>query len=124
MEKRSMSVVFSQNGDDRECDININDILKMLFTRKGAFLRCDQTLIDFLKNHLETHHFPKLSKTIPRGYMLNIGKNHYNDYNAETGEMIGKHWEGCIMIFDPGANDPDNDIPIEVFHLDNNFNIV
>ena len=63
---------FPRMVDDRDCDININDILKMLFTRKGAFLRCDQKIIDFLKNHLETHHFPKLSKTIPRGYMLNI----------------------------------------------------
>ena len=114
---------FPRSIDDRECDINIKDVLKMLFTRKGAFLRCDIKIITFLKKHLETNHFPKLSKTIPSGYMLNIGRNHYEDHNLVTGD-VSKYYEGCIMILEPGANDSDNDIPLAVFHLDRNFNIV
>lgn len=114
---------FPRSIDNRECDININDVLKMLFTIKSAFLRCDIKIINFLKKHLETYYFPKLSKTIPKGYMLNIGKNHYQDHNLVTGE-VSKYFEGCIMILEPGANDPDNDVPMAIFHLDRNFNII
>jgi hypothetical protein len=113
---------FPRSIDNRDCEINFNDILKMLFTRKNSFLRCDQKIINFLKKELEDTYFPRLPKAIPKGYMLNIGKNHYEDHNL-TGKVI-KYSLGCIMILEPGANDPDNDTPMAVFHLDENFNIV
>tara|TARA_A100001388_G_scaffold24933_1_gene16137 strand:+ start:482 stop:832 length:351 start_codon:yes stop_codon:yes gene_type:complete len=114
---------FPRSIDNRDCEINFNDILKMLFTRKNSFLRCDQKIIDFLRKELEDNYFKRLSKPIPKGYMLNIGKNHYEDHNLVTGEST-KYWRGCIMVLEPGANDPDNDVPLAVFHLDKNFNIV
>tara|TARA_B100001027_G_scaffold57548_1_gene38866 strand:- start:985 stop:1428 length:444 start_codon:yes stop_codon:yes gene_type:complete len=114
---------FPRVIDKPNSDININDVLKMLFTRKGSFLRCDIRIINFLKKHMEVNHFPKLSKPIPKGYMINIGKNHYEDHNLVTGE-VSKYYEGCIMIIEPSANDPDNDVPLAVLHLDRNFNIV
>ena len=77
----------------------------------------------FLRKELEDNYFKRLSKPIPKGYMLNIGKNHYEDHNLVTGEST-KYWRGCIMVLEPGANDPDNDVPLAVFHLDKNFNIV
>jgi hypothetical protein len=114
---------FPRVINEPNSDININDVLKMLFTIKSAFLQCDHRIINFLKKNLETYHFPKLSKTIPKGYMLNIGKNHYEDHNLVTGE-VRKYYEGCIMILEPRANDPENDVPIAIFHLDRNFNII
>jgi len=114
---------FPRSIDNRNCEINFNDILKMLFTRKNSFLRCDQKIIDFLRKELEDNYFKRLSKPIPKGYMLNIGKNHYEDHNLVTGEST-KYWRGCIMVIEPGANDADNDVPLAVFHLDKNFNIV
>ena len=114
---------FPRSIDNRECEINLNDILKMLFTRKNSFLKCDQKIINFLRKELEDTYFPSLPKAIPKGYLLNIGKNHYEEHNLETGNLR-KYSEGCIMILEPGAHDPDNDIPIVVFHLDEHFNIV
>lgn len=114
---------FPRIIDNPGAEINLNDILKMLFTRKNSFLRCDQKIINFLKKELEETYFPRLPKAIPKGYMLNIGKNHYEDHNLVNGK-IRKYSLGCIMILEPGANDPDNDTPMAVFHLDENFNIV
>ena len=114
---------FPRSIDNPSAQINFNDILKMLFTRKNSFLRCDQKIINFLRKELEETYFPRLPKAIPKGYMLNIGKNHYEDHNLVTGE-VRKYSLGCIMILEPGANDPDNDTPMAVFHLDENFNIV
>ena len=114
---------FPRSVDNRDSKINLNDVLKMLFTRKSSFLRCEQKIIDFLRKELEENYFNRLTKSIPKGYMLNIGKNHYDNYNLETGEVV-KTWQGCIMILEPGASDPDNDIPLAVFHIDDNFNII
>lgn len=114
---------FPRIIDNPGAEINLNDILKMLFTRKNSFLRCDQKIINFLKKELEETYFPRLPKAIPKRYMLNIGKNHYEDHNLVNGK-IRKYSLGCIMILEPGANDPDNDTPMAVFHLDENFNIV
>ena len=114
---------FPRSIDNRDAEINLNDVLKMLFTRKSSFLRCEQKIIDFLRRELEENYFKELKKTIPKGYMLNIGKNHYDNYNLETGE-VSKTWQGCIMILEPGACDPDYDIPLAIFHLDSNFNII
>tara|TARA_B100000575_G_C22798561_1_gene471574 strand:- start:95 stop:538 length:444 start_codon:yes stop_codon:yes gene_type:complete len=114
---------FPRSIDNRDCEINFNDILKMLFTRKNSFLQCDQKIINFLRKELENNYFKHIPESIPKGYMLNIGKNHYEDYNLVT-KTSRKYWEGCIMILEPGANDPDNDIPLAVFHVDENFNIV
>ena len=114
---------FPRSVDNRDSKINLNDVIKMLFTRKSSFLRCEQKIIDFLRQELEEKYFKRLTKAIPKGYMLNIGKNHYDNYNLETGEVV-KTWQGCIMILEPGAHDPDNDTPMAVFHLDENFNIV
>ena len=114
---------FPRSIDNRYSEINLNDILKMLFTRNGSFLRCDQKIIDFLRKELETNYFKHLSKIIPKGYMLNIGKNHYEDHNLVTGD-VRKYFRGCIMILEPGANDPDTDIPLATFHLDENFDII
>ena len=95
----------------------------MLFTRENSFLNCDQKIINFLRKELEDTYFKHLSKIISKGYMLNIGKNHYEDYNITTGE-VSKYMRGCIMILESGSNDPDNDIPMYTFHLDKHFNIV
>ena len=114
---------FPRSIDNRGCEINFNDILKMLFTRKNSFLRCDEKIINFLRKELEDTYFPRLPKAIPKGYMLNIGKNHYEDHNLVTGE-VSKYSQGCIMILEPGSNDSDTDVPIAVFHLDENFNIL
>ncbi len=114
---------FPRSIDNRECKINFKDILQMLFTRKTSFLRCDQKIIDFLRKELEETYFKRLDNEIPKGYMLNIGKNHYEDHNLVTGASK-KYWRGCIMILEPGARDPDNDIPLATFHLDENFNIM
>ncbi len=113
---------FPRSIDNRDCKINFNDILKMLFTRKTSFIRCDQRIIDFVRKELENTYFKRLDISIPKGYILNIGKNHYEDHNLVTGD-IRKYSKGCIMILEPGANDPDNDIPMAVFHLDENYNI-
>ena len=40
---------FPRSVDNRDCEINLNDILKMLFTRKNSFLNRDQKIIDFLR---------------------------------------------------------------------------
>ncbi len=112
---------FPRAIDEPTSDININDVLKMLFTRKGTFLRCHDRIINFLKNHLEKHHFPKLSKTIPKRYQLNIENEKYSDYNS-SGELIGESWNAIIMILEPGANNPD--IPIATFNVGRDFNIV
>jgi hypothetical protein len=114
---------FPRSIDNRDCKITLNDILKMLFTRKNSFLRCDQKIIDFLRKELEANYFNRLSKIIPKGYMLNIGKNHYEDHNLVTGN-VHKYFRGCIMILEPGAHDPDNNIPLATFHLNENFDII
>ena len=113
---------FPKSIDDREADIEITDIIKMLFTR-NTFLKCDDQIINFLKSELETNHFPKLSRTIPKGYQLNIGKHHYDNFNANTGKLISKTWKGVIMILEPWACDPDTDVPIATFNIDDDFNI-
>jgi hypothetical protein len=114
---------FPRSVDNRDCEINLNDILKMLFTRKNSFLKCDQKIIDFLRKELETNYFKRLPNSIPKGYQLNIGKNHYEDHNLVTGN-VRKYSEGCIMILEPGANDSDNDIPLATFHLNEAFKII
>jgi hypothetical protein len=114
---------FPRSIDNRDAKINLNDVLKMFFTIKSSFPRCEQKIIYFLRKELEENYFKGLTKTIPKGYMLNIGKNQYDNYNLETGK-VSKSWQGCIMILEPGASDPDNDIPLATFHLDNNFNII
>lgn len=114
---------FPRSVDNRDCEINLNDILKMLFTRKNSFLKCDQKIIDFLRKELETNYFKRLPNSIPKGYQLNIGKNNYEDHNLVTGN-VRKYSEGCIMILEPGANDPDNDIPLATFHLNEAFKII
>ena len=114
---------FPRSIDEPNSDININDVLKMLFTRKGTFLRCHDRIINFLKNHLEKHHFPKLSKIIPKGYQLNIENEKYSDYNS-SGKLIGESWNAIIMILEPHARDPMNDIPIATFNVGRDFNIL
>ncbi len=114
---------FPRSIDNRDCEINFNDILKMLFTRKNSFLQCDQKIINFLRKELETNYFNRIPESIPKGYMFNIGKDHYEDHNLVT-KTSRKYWEGYIMILEPGSNDSDNDIPLAVFHVDENFNIV
>ena len=95
----------------------------MLFTRKHAWYRCDAKIINFLRSELENNYFKSLPNAIPKGYLLNIGKNHYEDRNLETGEVT-KYFNGCIMILEPGANDPDNDVPLATFHFDRNYNLL
>ena len=112
---------FPKSIDDREADIEITDIIKMLFTR-NTFLKCDDQIINFLKSELETNHFPKLPSTIPKGYQLNIENEKYSDYNS-AGELIGGTWDARIMIFEPNARNPGTDIPIATFNVDRNFNI-
>jgi hypothetical protein len=112
---------FPKSIDDREADIEITDIIKMLFTR-NTFLKCDNQIINFLKSELETNHFPKLTRTIPKGYQLNIENEKYSDYNS-AGELIGGTWGARIMIFEPNARNPGTDIPIATFNVDRNFNI-
>ena len=114
---------FPRSIDEPNSDININDVLKMLFTRKGTFLRCHDRIINFLKSHLEKYHFPKLSKTIPKGYQLNIENEKYSDYNS-SGQLISESWNAIIMILEPHARDPMNDIPIATFNVGRDFNIL
>tara|TARA_Y100000590_G_scaffold179768_1_gene204922 strand:- start:17037 stop:17483 length:447 start_codon:yes stop_codon:yes gene_type:complete len=114
---------FPRSLDDKTCDITLNDIVKMLFTREGSFLRCDQRIINYLRKALEIYNFPKLSKSIPKGYQLNIENEKYSDYNS-AGELIGETWDARIMILEPNACDPINDIPIATFNVDRNFNIL
>ena len=72
---------------------------------------------------MEKHHFPKLSKTIPKGYQLNIENEKYSDYNS-SGELISETWNAIIMILEPHARDPMNDIPIATFNVGRDFNIL
>ena len=114
---------FPRAIEEPNSDININDVLKMLFTRRGTFLRCHDRIINFLKSHLEKHHFPKLSKTIPKGYQLNIENEKYSNYNT-SGELISESWNAIIMILAPHASDSINDIPIATFNVSRDFNIL
>ena len=72
---------------------------------------------------METYHFPKLSKAIPKGYQLNIENDKYSDYNS-SGELISETWNAIIMILEPHARDPMNDIPIATFNVGRDFNIL
>ena len=114
---------FPRSIDNHDCKITFKDVIKMLFTRKNAWYRCDQKIINFLRSELENNYFKRLPKAIPKGYQLNIGKNHYEDRDLVTGEVT-KYFNGCIMILEPGANDPDNDVPLATFHFDRNYNLL
>ena len=114
---------FPRSIDNRDCEINFKDVLQMFFTRPASWYRCDQKIIDFVRSELEKNYFKRLPNAIPKGYLLNIGKNHYQDHNVVTGE-ITKYFHGCIMILAPGSNDPDNDVPLATFHFDRNYDIL
>ena len=114
---------FPRSIDDRHCSITITDILKMFFTRDRSFLRCDDSIINFLKTVLETYHFPKLNKTIPKGYQLDISADGWDDYNPQ-GEKINSTWEGAIHILKPDACNPGIDVPLVSFKVDKHYNIL
>ena len=114
---------FPRSIDNPDCKITFKDVLQMIFTRPTTWYRCDHKIINFVRSELENNYFKRLSTAIPKGYMLNVGKNHYEDHNLETGE-ITKYFHGCIMILAPGSNDPDNDVPLATFHFDRNYNIL
>lgn len=114
---------FPRSIDNRDCKITFKDVLQMIFTRPAAWYRCDRKIINFVRSELEKTYFKRLPEAIPKGYMLNIGKNHYEDHNLVTGKVT-KYFNGCIMILAPGSNDPDNDVPLATFHFDRNYNIM
>lgn len=114
---------FPRSIDNRDCKITFKDVLKMIFTRPATWYRCDQKIINFVRSELEKNYFKSLPEAIPSGYMLNVGKNHYEDHNLETGD-ITRYFHGCIMILAPGSNDPDTDVPLATFHFDRNYNIL
>tara|TARA_E500000331_G_scaffold46844_1_gene39472 strand:- start:275 stop:718 length:444 start_codon:yes stop_codon:yes gene_type:complete len=114
---------FPRSIENHDCKITFKDVLKMIFTRPATWYRCDQKIINFVRSELEKNYFKSLPEAIPSGYMLNVGKNHYEDHNLETGD-ITRYFHGCIMILAPGSNDPDTDVPLATFHFDRNYNIL
>ena len=114
---------FPRSIDNRDCKITFKDVLQMIFTRPAAWYRCDQKIITFIRSELEKNNFKRLAKDIPKGYMLNVGKNNYEDRNLVTGKVT-KYFNGCIMILAPGSNDPDNDVPLATFHFDRNYDVM
>ena len=114
---------FPRSIDNRDCEINFKDVLQMFFTRPAAWYRCHDKIINFVRSELEKNYFKRLPDAIPKGYLLNIGKNHYEDFDAVTGE-ITKYFHGCIMILAPDSNDPDNDVPLATCHFDRNYDIL
>jgi len=114
---------FPRSIDNQDCKITFKDVLQMIFTQPAAWYRCDDKIITFIRSELEKNYFKRLAKDIPKGYMLNVGKNHYEDRNLVTGKVT-KYFNGCIMILAPGSNDPDNDVPLATFHFDRNYDIM